>query len=705
MIRSVKALLLAAAAAAVCFAQTAAPQSSAAPASADHNADAYYHFAMGRLYNELGQAEGSREDINKAIQHYQEALKLDPGASIIFDELTDLYIQTGRLRDAIQQAQDMLKQNPDNLGARRMLGRIYMRIMIPNTQNGRIDENFLRQATDQYQKITEKDPKDAESWVVLGRLYLYAHNSSDAEKSFNTALKLEPDNVDALSGLAMMYRDLGDTKDAIAKLKAITDKNPNERSLAELASAYEDMQDYKDAADALKRAVALGGENADALTAELARDLLQSNQVDEALKLYQELAAGDPQNPEYQLKMSEIYTSRGDLAKARATLNKAKEIQPDSIVVRYDEAGLLEHEGKRGDAITVLKGLLDDTTKPHYSDGERNNRVLFLRQLGADYQALQQYPQAIDTYKQWAALDPDSAPDAEAAIIETYRAQKDYAEALREAETAIKKYPKASAGLTVEHAQTLADEGKIDQGVSELRTLLGTGKGADDGSAEQKKKAQTGAADDASAAARDRGMYLEIAQAYEKGKRWNDMAKALNDAEKLCNNDKEKIAVFFMRGSMLERQKKFEPAEAEFRKVLAIDPNYAGALNYLGYMLADRNTRLDEAYDLIKKAVDLDPDNGAYLDSLGWVYYRQGKYTEAEELLERAIAQMPDPTVHDHLGDVYAKLGRTRDAITQWQASMTEFRKQSPGDLDQDEMARVNRKLDDAQAKLAREGR
>ena len=78
---------------------------------------------MGRLYAQLAASEGNKNDyVNKAIQHYREALRLDPSANIIFEELTDLYIQTNRLADAVTQAEDMLKQNPDNLDARRMLG-------------------------------------------------------------------------------------------------------------------------------------------------------------------------------------------------------------------------------------------------------------------------------------------------------------------------------------------------------------------------------------------------------------------------------------------------------------------------------------------------------------------------------------------------------------------------------------------------------
>ena len=106
--------------------------------------------------------------------------------------------------------------------------------------------------------------------------------------------------------------------------------------------------------------------------------------------------------------------------------------------------------------------------------------------------------------------------------------------------------------------------------------------------------------------------------------------------------------------------KEYDAAEVEFRKVLEADPENANALNYLGYMLADRNVRLDEAQKLISKAVELDPQNGPYLDSLGWVYYRQNRLEEAAGYLQKALQKSStsnDPTVHDHLGDVYFKQG------------------------------------------------
>ena len=183
------------------------------------------------------------------------------------------------------------------------------------------------------------------------------------------------------------------------------------------------------------------------------------------------------------------------------------------------------------------------------------------------------------------------------------------------------------------------------------------------------------------------------------------MGKALDEAEKLSESNDDKETVQFMRGAMYERMKRYDAAEAEFRKVIELNPENAGALNYLGYMLADRNTKLEEATRLIKKAVELEPDNGAYLDSLGWVYYRQDRLSDAEGLLVRALDRIggQDPTVHDHLGDVYFKLGKTREAITQWQASLKEFQVGAPTDIDPDEMAKVSKKLEGARTRLAQE--
>jgi tetratricopeptide (TPR) repeat protein len=107
---------------------------------------------------------------------------------------------------------------------------------------------------------------------------------------------------------------------------------------------------------------------------------------------------------------------------------------------------------------------------------------------------------------------------------------------------------------------------------------------------------------------------------------------------------------------------------------------------------------------MISRALELDPYNGAYLDSLGWVYYRTGKLEEAEACLRRAIQRVSrDPTVHDHLGDVLAKRGKLKEAIAEWQISLKEWEASSQSDKDPAEVAKINKKLEGAKVRLAKE--
>ena len=644
MIRIAKPRVIVGVLAVISAANLASAQTTPAPdKAASDKAAAYYNFAMAHLYAEQAGQFGNRSEfVNKAVEHYRQALKLDPSASYIFEELTDLYIQTGRIRDAVTEAQDMLKRSPDNLDARRMLGRIYTR-MIGDAQQGKINEDMLKQAIDQYKQITGRDAKDMESWLSLGRLYRIAGDSVEAEKSYKRAMDIDPNNEDALTGLAIVYSDVGDTKKAIEMLRVVTERDPSPRTLEALAQAYDQMRDYKAAADVLKKAMELAPDNA-RFQRELAQNLLLSEQFDEALKLYNAIAAEDPKDPQSQLRISEIYRQKHEYEKARTALNKARELDSDNLDVRYEEVNLLADEGKTDEAVKKLKGMLDEMVKKSYSASEKANRVMLLERLSQFYRIGKKYNEALEVFQQWSELDPESND--------------------------------AKLG----RASVLAETGKVDEAVAEVRKLH-TG---------EKPK--------------DRALELAIAQLYDRGKRYPDETKALDTAEKLSDTPQEKKGVFFARGAMYEHLKKYDAAETEFRKALEIEPDDPQTLNYLGYMFAEAGMKLDEAAKLVSRALELDPQNGAYLDSLGWVYFRQNRLPEAENLLVQALARIgKDPTVHDHLGDIYFKQGKTRDAIIQWQASMQEYEAGLSQDMDAADAAKITKKLESAKVRLAKE--
>src|ERR1017187_5080790 len=536
MIRLAKAFFIAVSLGAVAFAQVASPQSQTS-APPDNRASAYYNFAMGRVYAELAQADGNKHFIDKAIQHYREALKADPKAGIILDELTDLYLAVNRLDDAPTLAQDLLKQNPDNIAAHRMLGRTYT-AALAHAPQGKIDERALHMAIQEYQKVTTGDTKDVESWVMLAKLYGTSGNAPDAEKAYNSALALEPDNEDALTGLAMLYGNMGDTKRAIEKLKAATDKNPNDRSLRILAQAYEEQKDYKNAADALRKAVALSPDD-DRLARGLAEDLYFSDQTDAALKIYQDLATRSPRGPMIPLPMAEIYSNKRDYSKAHEAIDKAKKIDPDGLEPRVEEIKLSEFEGKFDQAITALNSLLTDTARKVYSKEEQQERAGRYEELGDLNKTAGHYPEALDAYKQMGAVYKDSAQLMAAKIIDTYLAAKDLPSAQREAEAALKKFPNEYS-IAQKHAEVLGELGKTDDAASELRGLMN--------------------------GAHDFQTLLATAEVYEKGKRWEDMGKTLDEAEKLASTEEDKEMVLFMRGAMFERMKKYRSEERRVGK-------------------------------------------------------------------------------------------------------------------------------------------
>jgi tetratricopeptide (TPR) repeat protein len=162
--------------------------------------------------------------------------------------------------------------------------------------------------------------------------------------------------------------------------------------------------------------------------------------------------------------------------------------------------------------------------------------------------------------------------------------------------------------------------------------------------------------------------HLTLAEVLQDAKRTAEADNVLAAAAEKFPSD---LTVPFQRGALLEQRRDYAAAEAAFRQVLERDPLHAAALNYLGYMLADRGQRLDEAVALVERALAIDPGNGAYLDSLGWAYFRQEKYDKAEPLLRQAAEQSPgNSVIQDHLGDVLWASGKRREAVEAWRRAL-----------------------------------
>ena len=657
---------------------TANPAVNAPAQNTPDKAAAYYHFAMAHIYEEMVAMYGRSDYANKAIEEYRLAIENDLNSDYLNAGLAELYARTGRIKDAVLEAQDILKRDGNNLEARRLLGRIYLR-SLGDMQSGTQSEEVLKLAIEQYEQIVRLDPNSVEDHLLLGRLYRLNNDLMKAENEFKTAVKIQPNSEDAVTALSILYNEEGDTTRALEVLNAFPESARSSKLYAALGYTYEQNKAYKKAIEAYQKSVDLDHDNLDSVRG-LAQNLLNDGQTDAALAQLKVVAEADPSDAQSYMRMAEIYRRSGRYDEAMESLKKASTIMPDSLEVKFNIAVIDQAQGHYDEAITILNQLLQKTdhSNGQYDASESSNRAIFLERLGNVYREANKPQLAIDTFRRMFDLGDENAVRGYQEIIETYRDQKQWQQATATAEEAAKRFP-GDRSMQIVAASQRADLGEAGPAIEQVKLML---KGT----------------------AEDRDVYIALAQMYSRTKDWSQAESSINKALELSTKPEDKEYATFVLGSIYERQKKYELAEESFHKVLVIDPKNAQALNYLGYMLADRSVRLEEALGYIRKAVAIEPQNGAYLDSLGWVYYRMGNYDLAEENLRLASEKIgTDPTVQAHLGDLYQKTGRLKLATAHWQRALDEWGKTVPAEVDTDEMAKVQKDLESAKVKLAKQ--
>ncbi|HEU5341282.1 tetratricopeptide repeat protein [Edaphobacter sp.] len=644
----------------------------------DHAAS-YYHYALAHLYEDMAINAGRSDYATQAVEQYKLALDADPDSQLLQDGLADLYFKIGRIRDAVTTAQAQIAKNPNDVEAHSLLGKIYLRSLGDMTSSQ--SNQMLQLAIGEYEKLAQLKPNDVETHLLLGQLYGADHDSAKAEEQFKAAQKIDADSEDVVLNLARLYSDEGDTERAVQVLNGVPQDDRTSRIELALGASYDQLKKSKDAIAAYQRALDLDPDNLDTERS-LANALLNDGQLNESLKIFNQVVSTEPQDAQSQIHISEIERQQGHYDQALATVEKAKSLVRDSLELSYNEALVYDALGRYDDAIAVLTKLVDSSTHAdgQYSDQEKSNRSLFLERLGIVYREQNKTTEAVGAYQKEVELGGDYARNAYQGMVDSYRDAHQWKDATNAAAEAAKAMPN-DHGVQLMYAGQLVDMGHVDEGI----TLA---------------KAQFS---DKSSASEKRDGHLALAQMYTRLKRFPEAATELDAASVLSVKPDQTLYVDFLRGALADRQKQYDEAESQFKKALAIDPQNPTILNYYGYMLADRGVQLPEAQKMIQKAVDLDPQNGAYLDSLGWVYFKSGQYDLAEQYLQKAIARMSnDPTVRDHLGEVYEKTGRLKLAVAQWELSMSDYAHSLSADADPADVAKVQHKLENARVKLAR---
>jgi tetratricopeptide (TPR) repeat protein len=654
-----------------------AVQEQASDAKADH-AQAYYHYMLARRYRELAGIYNRSEFVDRAVSEYKLAMDADPSSLFLRTELAELYWRVGRSDEAVQEAEAVLKINPDNADAHKLLGHLYLR-NLSQAQPDKAAKDSLAKAIEHFEALAKIDPSDADSYVILGRLYKLNNQGDKAEDAFKKVLQGDPGSRDALLSLGQLYIDEGEYSEAIDLLNKVPEDDMDTGLLGMLAYAYGQNHDLDKSTETFEKALADDPDNQE-LRRSYADVLLGGGRTDAAREQLKRILQSDPQDGTTYLRLGQIDRQVGKFDQAREELERARTLMPDNPEIPYQQALLEDLVGNEDKAIEIVKGLIKKSENPdgNYTLSEANNRAIFLERLGMIYRSQEKYDNAIATFNQIVSLGESQAPRGEGLIIETLRLKHQPAEALKRAQEAARKYP-GDRALKMLEASLLGEQGQVDQAVQELQKLL----------------------NDTPA---DRDTQLVIAQIYSQAKRFSEAEAAAQKALELSPQPDDQSRVLFILGSIYERQKKFDLAEQQFRKVLAFDPLNGAAANYLGYMLADRGIRLEESVKYIQQALLTEPNNGAYLDSLGWVYFKMNRLDLAEINLEKAAQKLSDdPTIHEHLGRVYLQSGKKAEAQREWERALEAWPHSTGSDFDAEQAKQLRKELDQLKLRLAQE--
>ena len=466
----------------------------------------YYYYLMGLVH----QREGK---LGQSLDELQAALQLDPEATAIYRELILAYLSAGNTNQSVRLA-DRLKNITNTTANNLFLGSFYSLIKDTNT------------AIDCYETVLKKEPDNKEAIMFLAFLY----SSINTQKSVNywkKYLSLETESAEAYYQLALQLIKLDRNNEAIDMLiKSVNIDKENIITRTALAQLYEYEKEYLNSA-----------------------------------KEYEFLVSADTGNPSLSLHTGVLYFNGADLITAEKHFQYTLGISPD------DSSALL-----------------------------------------------------------WMGLIKEQ--------------QKDWHAAIKYIENSMKLNPTVFGYIRLSLYYTQLQKPGIV-----IKKLLTALKISPD----------------------NYELHLMLGLAYMDMKKYAQAEKYLLQTIKL-NPDYDET--YYYIGTMYDTQKKYDKSEIYFKKLLELDPKNATALNYLGYLMADRNINLDEAEKLIKQALEIEPENPAYLDSLGWVYYRKGNTNSAEELITKASNKIEDPVLYDHLGDIKQTLNKTGEAIENYKKAL-----------------------------------
>jgi tetratricopeptide (TPR) repeat protein len=578
-----------------------------------------YEFLLGKLAAASG-------DFDEALRHLDRAIGKNASDPVLMYERAMIYIDAGRVDRAESELRAVLAKSPDFYDANRVLGRVLL-----DRSNG--DHARMEEALTYLEAAYKASPDDISTGVAVSQILTTLGRQEDAARVLSTLVERAPDGRSLNFAYAQVLTKVGRGSESRKYLERAVAADPTfGPAIMQLLDLYQQESEWKKAADLLEPLIA-----EDPLNLEMQRQqayfLLRAGDSRNARDRFKSLVAADPKDTRSQFYLAEALNDLEEYAESEKIYRQLSAADPNDADYLASLGLSLGGQKKWEDATATFNHLLRLPNVPDNLVTLANTQLAFIELQRGNH------AKSVDLAK--SALTFRDKPNNQAIniAVEALKKDKKYAEAVTLLDGLVTKFAN-DPFVNAKYVEALVRAG-------------------------QKDKARAHALTQAKVGPRNA---MAAAEAYVQ---LQDHSDAITLMKAAVAERPDDIDLLFELGSVYERASDRKAAEGIFLKVLETTPDHAPSLNYLGYMWAEGGENLDRAQEMLTRAVGQDPNNGAYIDSLGWVYFQLGKLELAEKYLTDAAKLLPrDATVHEHLGDVLAKRGEMPRALELYRAAV-----------------------------------
>jgi tetratricopeptide (TPR) repeat protein len=589
-------------------------------AVAQEYSDDPYEFILAKLAADDGRYDEALSRLDKLTQK-------NPDNAVLHFERAMVLLDASRNDAAETELRKVVTLQPNFYDAERILGRLLL-------DRAATDKTKLDEALTHLQAAFKIYPDDLVTGMAITQVFLSTGRNAEAEKVLGTMLERAPDNRLVNFTYAQVLTKLGRGDESRKYLERAVEVDPTfGQAIMQLIDIYQKSGEFERAAELLQPLINEDPNNLDLLRQQ-ALFYLRAGESEKARVVFGMVVDSDPKDARSQYYLAEALTDLEQYEAADKIYRKLLEKTPDDADLLASFGLSQIGQKKLDEAKKTFDALLKIPDLPE------NLQVLAKTQLA--YISLQhgQYASAVDTVRPLMVFKDRLNAQAINIALDAMRKQKHYTEGIALLQPLVDKFA-SDPFVNARYVEMLARAGEKD-------------------------RARVAAATQSKFGVKNT---IAAAEAFVQAEQFDNALGVLRDAIRTKPDD---VDLQFELGSIYERSGDKTNAEKTFVALLDKHPEHTQTLNYLGYMWADSGVNLERAQELLTKAVTQEPKNGAYIDSLGWVYYRQGKLDLAEKYLTDATKLMPrDATVKEHLGDVLAKRGEASRALSMYRAALT----------------------------------